>query len=149
MANISAVETFKAVAVEAADPRRTMTKSSMLIAVASDDDLGLDGQVCAHFGHCPVFTIVEVKDGMIAGAKVVDNPHARGHAPGTLPEYVESLGAKVILAGGMGGRAVTFFQQYGIEACAGYECNVRQAVESYLDGDLGGGEPCPGHHGGD
>lgn len=126
-----------------------MTENSKLIAVASDDDQGLDGQVCAHFGHCPAFTIVEVVGGKITGAQVVGNPHAQGHAPGTLPEYVQSLGAKVILAGGMGGRAVTFFQQYGIEACAGYQGAVRQAVEAYLCGDQGGAEPCTGHKGGD
>jgi len=60
---------------------------------------------------------------------------------------VRGLGARVMLAGGMGGRAVEFFRKMGIEACAGYTGNVREAVEAWAAGDSGGADPCPGHDG--
>jgi predicted Fe-Mo cluster-binding NifX family protein len=54
-----------------------------------------------------------------------------------------------MLTGGMGHRAVSFFQQYGIEAVTGASGTVRQALQSYLGGGLSGAEPCAeseGHH---
>jgi predicted Fe-Mo cluster-binding NifX family protein len=47
-----------------------------------------------------------------------------------------------MLAGGMGQRAVSFFQQYGIEAVTGASGTVRRSLESYLGGELSGVEPC-------
>jgi predicted Fe-Mo cluster-binding NifX family protein len=125
-----------------------MTENRKIIAVASEDDRGLESQVCPHFGHCPTFTLVELHAGRISDVRVETNPLARSHSPGSLPAHVRSLGAEVMLAGGMGQRAVAFFREMGIEACAGYEGPVREAVEDYLNGDSGGAEPCAGHGGG-
>jgi predicted Fe-Mo cluster-binding NifX family protein len=47
-----------------------------------------------------------------------------------------------MLAGGMGRRAIGFFQQYGIEAATGATGTVRYALEQYLGGTLQGAEPC-------
>ena len=63
-------------------------------------------------------------------------------------------GANVMLAGGMGRRAVEFFEQLGIEPVSGASGTVRQAVEKYLGGELSGVAPCAeseahhaaGHH---
>jgi hypothetical protein len=47
-----------------------------------------------------------------------------------------------MLTGGMGGRAIMFFQQYGIEGVTGAYGTVRQSVECYLGGQFQGAEPC-------
>jgi hypothetical protein len=47
-----------------------------------------------------------------------------------------------MLAGGMGRRAIAFFQQYGIETATGATGTVRRALEQYLGGTLQGAEPC-------
>ena len=47
-----------------------------------------------------------------------------------------------MLAGGMGQRAIGFFQQYGIQAVTGASGTVRHALEQYLGGVLQGAEPC-------
>ena len=47
-----------------------------------------------------------------------------------------------MLTGGMGGRAIMFFQQYGIEGVTGAYGTVKQAVEHYLGGQLKGAAPC-------
>jgi len=47
-----------------------------------------------------------------------------------------------MLAGGMGGRAVAFFQQYGIEPATGAAGTVRESLARYLGGDLQGAAPC-------
>jgi hypothetical protein len=47
-----------------------------------------------------------------------------------------------MLTGGMGGRAIMFFQQFGIEGVTGAYGTVRQSVERYLGGQLKGAAPC-------
>jgi hypothetical protein len=42
----------------------------------------------------------------------------------------------------MGGRAIAFFQQFGIEGVTGACGTVRQSVERYLGGGLKGAAPC-------
>ena len=115
-----------------------------LIAVASEDDRGMDGTVSAHFGRCPHYTLVEVEDGAVARHRVESNPHLGQHRPGQMPRFIKSLGADVILAGGMGPRAVEMFHGFGMDVATGVSGQVRQAVEAYLKGSLRGIVPC--HH---
>jgi predicted Fe-Mo cluster-binding NifX family protein len=72
----------------------------------------------------------------------VDNPYYGHHQPGQVPAFIHSMGANVMLTGGMGGRAIMFFQQFGIEGVTGAYGTVRQSVERYLGGQLKGAEPC-------
>jgi predicted Fe-Mo cluster-binding NifX family protein len=43
------------------------------IAVPSDVPGGVKGERSEHFGHCPLFTIVQVRDGVIDSVTTVDN----------------------------------------------------------------------------
>ena len=43
------------------------------IAIPSMSDSGLESDVCAHFGSCEYFTIVDVQDKAIAGIKAISN----------------------------------------------------------------------------
>ena len=45
----------------------------MLVAVPSDAPGGLDAAVSAPFGHCAVFTLLQVQDGEIVGADLLPN----------------------------------------------------------------------------
>jgi predicted Fe-Mo cluster-binding NifX family protein len=47
-----------------------------------------------------------------------------------------------MLSGGMGGRAVAFFREYGIEPATGASGTVKEAVAQYLSGNLHGAAPC-------
>jgi len=114
----------------------------MRIAVSAEDRNGLDSIVSPHFGRCPFFTIVEVEGGQVRAVRTVENPFYAQHQPGQVPAFIHSLGVEVMLTGGMGGRAVQFFQQYGIEPVTGAMGTVRQALEQYLGGRLQGAAPC-------
>jgi len=72
----------------------------------------------------------------------VANPNYGRHAPGTVPTFIQSQGADVMLAGGMGRRAIALFQQYGIQPATGAAGSVRHALEQYLGGELQRAEPC-------
>ncbi|HSR31966.1 MAG TPA: NifB/NifX family molybdenum-iron cluster-binding protein [Anaerolineae bacterium] len=114
----------------------------MRIAVSADNKNGLDSVVSPHFGRCPHFVLVDLADQNIGEVRQVDNPYYGHHQPGQVPAFISSLGANVMLTGGMGGRAIMFFQQFGIEGVTGAYGTVRQSVEQYLSGQLGGAAPC-------
>jgi predicted Fe-Mo cluster-binding NifX family protein len=114
----------------------------MRIAVSADNRNGLDSVVSPHFGRCPYFVLVDLDDHDVKEVREVDNPYYAQHQPGQVPAFINSLRANVMLTGGMGGRAIMFFQQFGIEGVTGAYGTVRQSVERYLGGQLSGAEPC-------
>ncbi len=114
----------------------------MRIAVSADNKNGLDSVVSPHFGRCPHFVLVDLDDHDVREVREVDNPYYGHHRPGQVPALINSLGANVMLTGGMGGRAIMFFEQFGIEGVTGAYGTVRQSVERYLGGQLKGAAPC-------
>jgi predicted Fe-Mo cluster-binding NifX family protein len=114
----------------------------MRIAVSADNKQGLDSVVSPHFGRCPHYILVDIEGQDVTGIQEVDSPYYGHHQPGQVPAFIHSLGADVMLAGGMGGRAIMFFEQYGIEGVTGAYGTVRQSVERYLGGGLKGAAPC-------
>jgi len=115
----------------------------MRIAVAANDNLGLDGVVSAHFGRCPYYTLADVESWKVQDIKVVDNPFYGSHGQqGEVPSFIHRQGASVIIAGGMGTRAIGYFNQFGIEVVTGAVGKIEDAVNSYLAGKLSGSQPC-------
>ncbi|HHX62845.1 MAG TPA: P-loop NTPase [Epulopiscium sp.] len=98
------------------------------IAVASEEQV-----VTGHFGHCVNFNIYDVEDNKIVKSESIPNP---GHKPGFLPNFLNDMGVKVIISGGMGGGAVEIFNEKGIEVIVGAEGDAKAAAESYLLGNL-------------
>ncbi|MFH1462814.1 MAG: NifB/NifX family molybdenum-iron cluster-binding protein [Pseudomonadota bacterium] len=119
---------------------------TLRIAVATMDALGLEGEVSAHFGRCPTYTVVEVVDGCIGPIQVAPNPHYENHVPGLVPRFVHSLGAHVVLAGGMGPRAIQIFESLGIQVATGTVGRTGAVVQAWLDGHLRGTVPCAHDH---
>ena len=114
----------------------------MRIAISAEDTNGLDSVVSPHFGRCPHYILVDVEGQEVQAVQSVDNPYYGQHSPGMVPGFIHSQGANVMLTGGMGRRAIGFFEQYGIEAVTGASGTVRYALECYLGGTLYGAEPC-------
>jgi predicted Fe-Mo cluster-binding NifX family protein len=117
----------------------------MRIAVTAENNHGLDSQVAQHFGHAPYFILVDVDEGVVARVQGLANPFAGAHEPGQIPAFIQQQQAKVMLSGGMGGRAIQFFEQAGIQAATGATGTVRQALESFLGGTLRDAAPCAEH----
>ena len=98
------------------------------------------GSLSAHFGHCENFAFFDVDEGtrQITGRQTIPSPP---HQPGLLPTWLAQQGATVIIAGGMGGRAVELFEQNGITVVLGaMESDPEKAVLSYLDNSLSTGD---------
>lgn len=114
----------------------------MRIAVSVDTNDGLESVVASHFGRCPYFAIVDLEDGKVQSARVVDNPFYGRHQPGQVPGFIQSQDADLMIASGMGGRAIEFFRQYGIGVACGASGTVREAVAAYQADQLQGAVPC-------
>ena len=114
----------------------------MRVAISADDSSGLDSVVSPHFGRCPYYVLVDLDGREVSQVSAVENPYYGRHQPGQVPGFIDSQGADVMLAGGMGRRAIGFFQQYGIEAATGATGTVRYALEQYLGVTLQGAKPC-------
>ncbi len=123
----------------------------MLIAIPSDPPGGLDAPISEHFGHCAVFTLVSVEDGQVGEVSLLPNS---SHEEGGCMAPVHALKARdvdVLVAGGMGMRPLSGFQQVGISVHFKENATaVGEAVELYLAGQcraFGEAETCGGGSG--
>ena len=93
-----------------------------------------EGKLTAHFGHCQQFALVDVEDNQIINTETLVPPP---HEPGVLPAWLHEKGADVIIAGGMGNRAIDLFHQSGIKVITGAPCEDPETlVNSYLNQTL-------------
>ena len=114
----------------------------MRVAISADNGNGLDSVVSPHFGRCPYFVLVDLDGQEVKAVQAISNPYYGNHQPGQVPGFIHSQGASVMLTGGMGRRAIMFFEEYGIEAATGASGTVRHTLEQYLGGALQGAAPC-------
>ncbi len=111
--------------------------STTLVAVPSCAPGGIDAPVSQHFGHCDLFTLVEIDDGEVVK---VDSLPGVAHQHGSCMVPVAQLanrGVKILIAGGMGMRPLLGLSQVGIEVYKnGDAANVGQAIRAFLDGGM-------------
>ncbi len=121
-------------------------RKTMRIAFAADTNEGLDSTISAHFGRCPYYVFVDVEDGEVRNVEVTENPFYYDHgAPGQVPGFIANRGVDVMVSGGMGPRAIGFFEQLGVQAATGASGRVRDVLKAYLRHELQGAEPCDEH----
>jgi predicted Fe-Mo cluster-binding NifX family protein len=98
-----------------------------------------NGRLAMHFGHCESFALIDVDrdSNRIVNQETVTAPP---HQPGFLPAWLADFGAQMIIAGGMGGRAIEMFQRQGIEVVLGAPADApEQIVTAWLKGQLASG----------
>jgi predicted Fe-Mo cluster-binding NifX family protein len=107
------------------------------IAIPSMGPGGLDGQRSGHFGHCDVFTMVDVENGEIKEVSTVPN---QSHVQGGCMVPVNLLAGhnvKALIVGGIGMRPLMGFRQVGIDVY--YDATrpeIRPVVEDLIAGKL-------------
>ena len=108
------------------------------IAIPSVQPGGLDAEVGAHFGHCDLYTLVDVDDNNQVVETQVIPSCAHEHGGCLAPvNYLGERGVNVLLAGGMGMRPLMGFLRTGIEVFyAGNVETVGKAVEAQIAGQL-------------
>lgn len=102
-----------------------------------------NGKLTAHFGHCQEFALIDVDDNKIEKKTLLQPPP---HEPGVLPKWLNELGTTVIIAGGMGNRALQLFDQAGIKVVTGAPVEDPEIlVNSYLENTLVTGDNACDH----
>jgi len=94
------------------------------------------GKVSSHFGHCEDFAFIDAdrRAKEIVAKEIVPAPE---HQPGLLPRWLAERGVSVVVAGGMGQRAIALFEQQGISVHVGAPSEEpEQVVRQYLEGAL-------------
>ncbi|MFO7752912.1 MAG: NifB/NifX family molybdenum-iron cluster-binding protein [Desulfobacteraceae bacterium] len=107
------------------------------IAIPSNGRGGLDGTRSGHFGHCDVFTFVDVEDGEIKQVTTLQNQE---HVQGGCMVPVNLLSENkvdALIVGGIGMRPLMGFRQVGINVY--YDVDrpeIKPVVEDLIAGKL-------------
>jgi predicted Fe-Mo cluster-binding NifX family protein len=108
------------------------------IAIPSMEVGGLDGHRSGHFGHCDVFTFVDVKDGKIEKVSTIPN---QTHVQGGCMVPVNLLAqhnVNALIVGGIGMRPLMGFKQAGIDV---YHDSIRQEIRPVVEDLIAGKLP--------
>jgi predicted Fe-Mo cluster-binding NifX family protein len=119
------------------------------VAVPSCAPGGIDAKISGHFGHCDLFTLVEIDNGAVTKVDALPGV-SHGHGGCMVPvELLANRGIGILIAGGMGMRPLRGFNQVGIDVYEkGGATNVGQAIQAFLGGSLTRFSPessCAGH----
>jgi ATP-binding protein involved in chromosome partitioning len=103
------------------------------------------GKLTMHFGHCEQFALLDVDpaEKKILAREDVEPPP---HQPGLFPPWLAGRGVNLVLAGGMGPRAVDLFRKNGVEVIIGAPVDTPEKLAAdYLAGTLQTGENACDH----
>ena len=111
----------------------------------------INGRFSQHFGGADRFAIFEVDEKarkIVSSVSAVPPPHEQG----SFPTWLKQQGVNAIMAGGMGPRAVTMLEDFGIQVVLGIAGGgaPETLVQSFIEGNLASsGESChdQGFHG--
>jgi len=116
------------------------------IAFACEEKNGLQSEMSMHFGRCPYFMMVDVDGKEVKNVQAVENPYFNGHVPGAVPQFINTQKVKVMIAGGMGPKAIDMFHGFGIEVATGVAGKLENVLKAYLDGKVSGTTACSHDH---
>jgi len=107
------------------------------IAVPSEGKGGLDGKRSGHFGHCDVFTLIDVEDGEVKEVSILNNKeHVQGGCMVPVNLLAEN-NVQQLVVGGIGMRPLMGFNQVGIDVYHDAErIDIRPVVEDMIAGKV-------------
>ncbi len=111
--------------------------SSYLLALPSNNPGGLGAELSGHFGHCDVFTLVKIKDGIVNDIFTLPGvPHEQGGCMAPV-NYLADNKVNILVAGGMGMRPLVGFQSVGIDVyhCSGLTKNSK-IIDAFINDKL-------------
>jgi predicted Fe-Mo cluster-binding NifX family protein len=107
------------------------------IAVPSNGNGGLDATRSGHFGHCDVFTVIDVENGAIKKVSTIQNQeHVQGGCMVPV-NLLASHNVNALVVGGIGMRPLMGFKQAGIDVYHDSQRpEIRPVVEDLIAGKL-------------
>lgn len=117
----------------------------MKICIPTIGNNGLDDFVGEHFGRVPTYTIVDLETNEV---KVVKNTSEHMGGVGYPPEIMLREGVNILVCRGLGRRAISMFDETGIDVYIGASGSVKDAISAFKQGRLqkaGIGDACGQH----
>lgn len=107
------------------------------IAVPSVGEGGIDGRRAGHFGHCDVFTLIDMENGEIVETSTLENvSHVQGGCMVPV-NLLASNDVNALIVGGIGMRPLMGFRQVGIDVYhEGERQEIRPVVEDMIAGKI-------------
>jgi len=105
-----------------------------------------ENQIDSHFGHCESYGVFTISDkNEIAEIKSVESPQGCG-CKSDIASVLASDGVSVMLAGGIGGGAISVLNNSGIEVIRGCSGDATEVVKLYISGKVeDSGSSCHQH----
>ncbi len=91
----------------------------MKIAISTDGKKGMDEAIADHFGRCKTYTFLD-ENGKIV--EIIDNKSSHMGGQGLPPELIKKHGADTMLCKDIGPKALSLFNDYGIDV---YVCRAK------------------------
>jgi predicted Fe-Mo cluster-binding NifX family protein len=105
----------------------------MKICIPTIGEDGINDHVGEHFGRVPSYTIVNLETNEV---KVIPNTSEHMGGQGYPPEIMAKEGVHIMVCRGLGRRAITMFEEMGIEVYIGAFGTVKDAIEDFKKGRL-------------
>jgi len=107
------------------------------VAIPSEGEGGLDGVRSGHFGHCDVFTCIDIEDGVVKDVSTIKNlEHVQGGCMVPV-NLLAGNNVNAIVVGGIGMRPLMGFNQVGIKVYhEAQQPKIRPVVEAFIDGKI-------------
>ncbi|HCA40206.1 MAG TPA: ATPase [Aminobacterium sp.] len=102
----------------------------MKIAIAKNGD-----NVSEHFGHAKEFLVVDVENQKEIAREIATPPQGE-HVPGAMPHWIASLGANLVITGGIGQRASQMLRDGGVNVACVPPLSVEKTLRAFLDNSL-------------
>ncbi len=107
----------------------------MRVAIPSYE-CDLNSNVFEHFGRAPCYIIIDIENGEIRSVNYIENPNIEEHSPGEIPRLLHENNVDVLIARGVGRRAIFFFSELGINVITGATGRIKDIIEKFIRGEL-------------
>ena len=81
----------------------------------------------------------------LTSRSISNNPFFNEHEPGVIPHFVAEQNATVIIAGGMGPKAIEWFEKLNVKPITTKPRKIKDILNDYIEGRLSEAEPCNGY----
>ncbi len=105
----------------------------MKICIPTMGENGLNNHVGEHFGRVPTYTIVDLDTDEV---KVIANTSEHMGGQGYPPEIMAKEGVNIMVCRGLGKRAITMFEELGIDVYIGAFGTVKDVIDDFKQGRL-------------
>lgn len=111
--------------------------TTVRVAFPSEGNGGIEGVRAGHFGHCDVFTLVDLEDGQIKEVSTINN---KEHVQGGCMVPVNLLAShkvNALVVGGIGMRPLMGFNQVGIKVYhEAQTLEIKPVLDAFIAGNV-------------